>query len=165
VTLAFGLEDRPEEEFALFNPAFVVRLLHEAARQHQPVRKESLPLPYAYLIPPLVLHGPTRRALPLTVSSQMASWAQDHPALLGDLAERASALVPIVGEACCFGLRHGVLLFDEAGFLAGQLRRRPRGLETTPEVSECISRAGFMGRWLAGQPDVATVYSMWGLRP
>jgi Family of unknown function (DUF6521) len=143
VTVGREFYDRPEEEAALFNAPFLARLLFEAAKQYEPRRKEAVPLPHAYLIPPVVLHGPTRRALPKVVTAQMASWTQSHPALLADFSTRATALAPLVGEACCFALRYGVLIGNDDGLLPGRIDRKPKGFAETREVAECVRVSAF----------------------
>src|SRR4051812_6610673 len=110
---------RPREEAALFNPAFLAVLLRNAAREHTGRSGRPLTIPAAYVIAPLALHAPTREALPTMVTSPMAAWVQRHPALLADLATRARALRPLVSAACVLGLRHGVLLAEEGGMVAG----------------------------------------------
>lgn len=157
---------RPHEESALFNPAFLAALLNTAAREHgRRSGSRALPLAYAYLIPTLSLHRPTRDALPTSVSTQMAVWTQGNPLLLSDLPSRVQAMRPLVSDACCLALSHGVLTSDGQGFTAGRLRRRSRAVSITADSQQCSDRASFLGRWFADQSDVATTLAMWGLRP
>jgi len=156
----------PLEELALFNPAFLALLVYHAARDYGAATSgRSLPLPFAYVLVPVVLHRGTRELLPRIVTSQMAEWTQAHPELLAEFPDRVRWLVPLVGEACCFAIRYGVLIGEVEGLRAGELTRRStRGLFTT-EVEACIERARFCGRWFARQPDTISALAMWGLRP
>ena len=158
---------RPREEAALFNPAFLAVLLRAAAREHG-LRGDgaALPVPFAFVIPALALHAPTRNELPHSVAAQMAVWVQSNPSLVADLPTRTTSLRPLVSDACVLGLRHGVLRATERGLTEGTLLRRRRGTPPdTDDMQACIDAAAFLGRWFADQPDALTALAMWGLRP
>jgi hypothetical protein len=156
----------PEEELALFNPAFLAVMAYNTTREYAG-KTDSSPIPfeYLYLILPLALHEATRAALPNSVATQMAVWTQGNPLLLVNLPARVRALRPLVGDACCFALQHGVLLGSGTGLNAGRVRRKTRTVSFTADADQCIARAAFLGRWFAGQSDVATTLAIWGLRP
>ena len=157
--------DRPREERALFNPAFIAVLLHAAVRGHaERANGRAFAIGYLYLIPPLALHQETRELLPTTVASSMPQWIGAHPGALVGLGDRVSAFRPLVSDACCFALRSGVLQTGPGGVTAGRLRRRPAGSPSSMEVDRCISRSAFLGRWFAGQADIVTAFALWGLR-
>jgi hypothetical protein len=118
----------------------------------------------AYLVTPLALHRPTRQALPTKKTTQMGEWVRHHPELLVDLGRHAHTLRPYVSAAACFGLRHSVLVSRDEGISAGLVKRRPRGMVRDTDVDDCVGRAGFLGRWFAGQPDAITTLAIWGLR-
>ena len=155
------------EEVALFNPAFLARLLSAAASNYEKAVERAMPVPLAFLIVPLVLHKPTRDDLPANASSQMQAWIREHPRHMAGLDMRVIGMRPFVGMAIRFGLQHGVLTSNNGRIGTGQLRRRPRGhaeIEST-EVRTCLRVAGFLGRWFSRQPDDATALALWGLRP
>lgn len=155
------------EEVALFNPAYLARLLHAAANDYEKAVERAMPVEYAFLAVPLVLHKPTRDDLPTNASAQMHAWIREHPRHMARLDRRVVCMLPFVGMAVRFGLQHGVLTSADGRIGAGSVRRRPRGyaeFEST-EVQTCLRVAGFLGRWFARQPDNATVLALWGLRP
>lgn len=159
-------ESRPIEEAALFNSAFLALLARRAAEEHERRSNgRALPTILAYLALPLVLHGPTRRALPSNVTAQMGEWIRAHPEAAVGLGRRAAALRPYVSTGLRLGLIHGLLVAEAGALRAGALPRRPRGMSRSAEVDACIDKAGFLGRWLSGQPDPTTVMAWWGLRP
>ena len=156
---------RPFEEEALFNPAFLSLLLREAATQFSERSSgRDLPAVLAYLIAPVALHGPTRQALPTHVTAQMGEWVRAHPGVLVDLPSRARSLRPLVSIAACFALRHGILDGGDGVLRAGTIKRRPRGMAKSADVEDCLSRAGFLGRWFSEQTDATTTLAIWGLR-
>jgi hypothetical protein len=161
-----AVEAQPVEEIALFNPAFLALLTRRAAGDHEG-RSGGRPLPIVlcYLAIPLALHGPTRRTLPSNVTAQMGEWIRSHPEAIVGLDRRARALRPMVSAGLRLGLTHGLLLSDETGLKAADLRRRPRGMPRSVEVDECIDKAGFLGRWFSEQPDPFTTLALWGLQP
>lgn len=158
---------RPIEEVALFNPAFLALLARRAAEEHE--RRSggrALPTALAYVVVPLALHGPTRRALPSNVTAQMGEWIRAHPVATAGLGQRARVLRPLVSAGLRMGLAHGLLQAEaEAGAVrARALPRRPRGMVRSGEVDACIDKAGYLGRWFSEQPDATTVMALWGLR-
>lgn len=157
---------RPIEEMALFNPAFLALLCRRAADEHERRSSgRSLPTMLAYVVVPLALHGPTRRALPSNVTAQMGEWIRAHPEAAAGLGERARALRPLVSAGLRLGLAHGLLTAEAGALQANRLPRRPRGMARTAEVDECIDKAGFLGRWFSEQRDPVTTLALWGLRP
>jgi hypothetical protein len=158
-------EVRPFEEEALFNPAFLALVIRSSAKEHEERGGRGMPVVLAYVVAPLALHRATREGLPTGVTSQMAEGIRSNPLLVVDLADRARALRPLVSAGICIGLRHAALHSDGNRLRAGTLKRRSRELPRSAEVEGCLSRAGFVGRWFAEQPDPATTLALWGLRP
>lgn len=156
---------RPFEEEALFNPAFLALVLHRVAKEHEQRGGLAMPVVLAYLVPPLALHRATREALPGVATSQMGEWIRSNPLLITTLAERARSLRPLVSSALCMGLRHGALVTDGSNVRAGHLKRRTPGFPSSQDAADCLTAAGFLGRWFAEQPDPVTVLALWGLRP
>lgn len=158
-------ESRPIEEIALFNPAFLALLAHQAADQHAARSGGSaLPTPLVYVAVPLVLHGPTRRSLPGNVTTQMGEWIRAHPEAALGLGRRARALRPLISPGLRLGLTHGLLAAENGALRARVLPRRRRGMARSAEVDACLNKAGFVGRWFSEQPDLTTTMALWGLR-
>jgi hypothetical protein len=155
------------EEAALFNPAFLLRIVRDAAANYETDAHQNMPVSLAFLVAPLVLHKPTRDDLPRNANSQMQLWIREHPRRMVQLGTHVIGMRPFVGLAIRFGICHGVLTSLDGRIGAGTLKRRPRGLNESEsaEVQDCLRAARFTGRWFARQPDVATLLALWGLRP
>jgi hypothetical protein len=155
------------EELALFNPAFLARVLRDAVSDYGSESRQNMPVPVAFLLVPLALHKPTRDDLPTHASSQMQMWIREHPRHMAQLGTRVVGMRSFVGVAIRFGIHHGVLTSEDGRIGAGSVKRRPRGYNESEsiEVRECLRAAKFLGRWFARQPDVATLLALWGLRP
>lgn len=163
---AAAVDTRPFEEEALFNSAFLALIVREAVADHMKRSDgRGLPTVLAYLISPLALHGPTRRALPGNATSQMGEWTRGHPEALIGLNDRARALRPLVSGGIRLGLVHGVLRSSGGTLEAAPLGRRPRGMARSEDVDACLAKSRFLGRWFAEQPDPITAMAWWGLRP
>lgn len=155
------------EEVALFNQAFLARILRDALIDFEKEAHENMPVPLAFLLVPLALHKPTRDDLPTRSSSQMQTWIREHPRHMAQLGTRVVGMRSFVGLAIRFGLYHGVLTSESGRIGGGSVKRRTHSyneLESV-EVQECLQTARFLGRWFARQPDAATLLAFWGLRP
>jgi hypothetical protein len=163
---AAEVHTQPVEEIALFNPAFLGLMAWRAAKDHE-TRSGGrlLPTLLCYLVMPLALHGPTRRALPSNVTAQMGEWIRSHPEAIVDLGRRSRALRPMVSDGLRLAFGWGLLVADDGAIRTIALRRRPRGMPRSAEVDHCIDKAGFLGRWFSEQPDPITTLALWGLRP
>lgn len=155
------------EEVALFNQAFLARLLREAAADYEKNARRDMPVSLAFLLVPLVLHKPTRDDLPTLASSQMQKWIRESPRHLAQLDRRVVGMRSFIGLAIRFGLRHGMLTSADGRIGVGSLKQRPRGYSDfeSVEVEDCLRVARFLGRWFARQPDSATLLALWGFRP
>ena len=144
-------EARPIEVAHLLNPAFGALLLREAAVEYTKASRTSIPFGLCFLVLPLALHPPTRRALPTTTRSLLPQWLESHPELQALSAERMRRLSPYSREAILFGLQNGLLSLDSEGsvrsaVLQGVEERGVRGCgrRDQPRVAELV-RASFDG--------------------
>lgn len=115
----------------------------------------------------MVLHGPTRRALPKSVRTSLAVWVGEHSDLRAMLPRRAQALSPFAKEALAFGGIHGVLKIEQGARLSGDIDADKTLSVARPsdEVVECGKRSVFAGRWLARGGPPSTVMALLGAKP
>lgn len=148
---------------ALFNPAFLAALIGRAAAGHRTDREAPLPLALGFLVAPMVLHTPTRQALP-RVNARLAKWADDNRLLRAELRWRAPQLTEITRRGLRFGIRHELIAFTPSGIedaaALTRLRTPPSG-----EAAECWKAAELLGRWLPRAGPPATVLVLLGVRP
>ncbi|TGQ80255.1 hypothetical protein EN850_13310 [Mesorhizobium sp. M8A.F.Ca.ET.207.01.1.1] len=167
--------ERPQEEASLFNPAFcgelLVRALVHYRKQTSSVRplaqlSGAMPLPYAFLIPPLILHPGSRRALPGKANTAFASWAGENADMLSVLPDRVLRLRPVTREALLFLSQIHAITIDREGMNLGQqpLRLGSKLTATTKEVEEIRRAAALLGRWFASQGESASVLQTMGVR-
>jgi hypothetical protein len=155
--------DRAAEEARLFNPGFLAVLLTAASSDYERTGEEPMPWTLSFLVPPLVLPARSRDALPANTRAHVANWIQQHPEIRLGFPPRARPLAPLVREALRFGVRTNALRIQGAGIHA-LVQPRARH-ETSAEVGDCFRAARFVGRWFAGEHDVATMYALLGVRP
>lgn len=160
---------RSSEERALLNPAFVGLLIHQIAAGFESEGGRPLPFVLTFVAAPVVLHGPTRGALPAGIRTSLAAWLNAHPSTLLGFADRAKALAPYVREAILFASRsEAIVVGEDAAIKAGTLNRTWSSIVRrflSDEVLVCTKAALFVGRWFAQSGPEATVLTLWGVRP
>lgn len=159
---------RPVEEQALFNPAFGALLLWEAAiaAQHEAAARQDAQLHFAtsFLVLPMVLHEPTRAALPASVATSAAAWLSDNPLMRSQISVAASVTKQFTKEALLFGANHGLFRIEN-GFLNAEVNAiRPNQLAKVSKGDVHVSRlaARFVGRWFALAGNANTVMTLFG---
>ena len=156
---------RPAERDALYNPAFIALILAQAATGHEARVGSGLPFSLAFLVAPIVLHGPTRDALPRQARSKMAPWLEEHPVQRAGLGRRAASLVPAVREGIRYGLRSSALALNDATLSAPKPRLKSEDIMLSAEVDDILKRAGYVGGWFALAGSVSGIYALWRVMP
>lgn len=117
---------------------------------------------------PLILHQKTRESLPSNVRSSIPAWVESNPLLVAGLPLRTQQLVPYVKEALIYGSNSGLFQIQGDDIVPNAdykvLFNRAKG-EMSEEVSECMKKAEFLGRWLMRAGSVETTYALLGMRP
>jgi hypothetical protein len=124
-------------------------------------RREGLafmPWPLAFLIPPLVLHRPTRNALPPNLRTHFATWVSRQPLLISGFPERAHVMVEPTREALRMALRT-----QRVSLVDGSLRATLRGAPTPGEVRQILAASSLVGRWLAHLDQPSTAFALLGV--
>lgn len=155
---------RQSERAALLNPALLALVLARAAAGHEKRTGSLMPLSLCFLVVPIVLHGPTRHALPTRVTAKPGGWLNDHPVIRAGFAARARSLAPAVRAGLRDGLRAG--LVEVVGdCLKGHLPKRVSSVELSAEVEDILKRAEFAGGWLGLAGPPVGSFAMWRVRP
>lgn len=159
---------RSSEERGLISPSFSALLLWHAAQGHAGDAGVALPFEPTFLVLPMVLHQRTRDSLPLSVTTSLSVWLDEHPLARACIVDGSRKLVPFTKEALSFGGLHGFLLLGK-GLLEANFdwkKKVTTYLKTsTDEVRVCAKRAEFVGRWFSKAGDAATVMALIGVRP
>ena len=159
---------RTREEAHLLNPAFCCVTMTLACAGYADVNARPMPFALSFLILPVVLHKNTRESLPRTSRTSMPAWLQQHGEARIGFSERLMALRAHTREAVRFGLEFDWMTVVSSGDLQratsnaviGRATRSLRG-----DARDCVSRARFLGKWLASAGSTATVMALWGVRP
>jgi len=159
---------RPKEEANLLNPAFCCIIVSASIREYSALQNAGMPFPVSYLILPIVLHKPTRDALPGSVRTSMAAWMHDNAALRIQFPERLRSLRPFTSEAIRWGINYQWLEAKAGGRLSPRISESAmtRALRILQdEARECVLRARLVGKWFANAGSSSTVMAFWGIRP
>ena len=166
-------QDRTIEQRNLLNPAFCAVVLWQVATGYQAESETvtgataALPVELAFVGASFVLRGQTRRQLPGTVRTSLATWIQDHPLERSAVAKGIEILRPYVREALLFGAQHGALLIAGRGVASepGAAKRIKSYLkQSSADVRDCAGQAHFVGRWLHKGGTPSTVMAMLGVQ-
>jgi hypothetical protein len=150
---------------AMFNPALIAVILAAAANQYETASSFPMPWPMSYLVPPIVLHEPTRDVLPKTSRTSLPKWAADQIVLTVGFPARAQHLAPYVREALRFGLREQMFNLTLQG-TALQCTALPKTTKNSPgDLAPIVRAAGMLGRMFARTGDAATVFAALRIRP
>lgn len=146
----------------LLNPAMLALLLRETALGYQQEHQSAMAWPLAFVAAPLVLHGPTREALPRTVATHLSTWADGNQALTAGLPARAASLATPVRAGLRLGLRYGLLALRDGGVEAGEAKSSREPVGTLLQLHQS---ARLVGRWLGRSSEASTVLAILRVRP
>ena len=151
---------RPQIEATLLNPALIALTLAHSANAYVDRANAPMQWPVAFLVPPLVLHKPTRDALPRDVRTHFSKWVADHPLLVVGFSRRARAMTEPTREALRVGVRSGQLVINEQNLVATSLAAPPAG-----ELAQLLRASALVGRWLGTLREPSTAFALLGVVP
>lgn len=158
--------DRPSVVQNLFNPPFCGLLLWEALCGYN---DSGMDYSLAYLVLPIVLHRGIRHALPRTARTTLIDWVQHHPEFALMFPHLTARMAPFTAEGLLWAANADVLMFSSMDARLISLRKPPIADDIPDdriyEVSDCVHKARFLGKWLAKSGSPAVVFSVLGVRP
>ena len=156
---------RPIEVAHLLNPAFCAILLREAAIGHQAETERGMPYALSFLVLPIVLHAPTRDALPKSIAKKLHTWIEDNQFSRVRFAERVRSLVSHTKESIIFACQGNMLQISDNGLLVSTSHKKLKvPWEPYSESYSCNQKAKFVGRWFGRFGDIPTIFAMWGIK-
>jgi Family of unknown function (DUF6521) len=153
-------QDRPRLVAHLLNPALLAVVLAASAREYERAKHEQMPWTLAFIVGPLVLHGPSRRLLPRTTSTHLSTWIARNPTVRTGFAARARAIALPAREGLRYGLRCGQLQISEGSIHSARPLRLAQG-----QLSDLIQASQLVGRWLAKLDQPSTAFALFGVMP
>jgi hypothetical protein len=156
-------DNRPFEEAALLNPAFVATVIAVAASEYENARGGPLPFALAFAITPLVLASDVRDQLPRRTTAHLANWVSALPAARAENRLRTLAMTPYTRSGIRFGVRGRYLELSADG-IRGRLKADQTARRFDGEAGTIIKSASFVGRWFARE-EITQVYALLGFRP
>ncbi|MGY3200503.1 three component ABC system middle component [Streptomyces sp. TE5632] len=156
--------DRSPISAVMLNPALMAAILASVAQGYEKETEQAMPWVLGFVAAPMVLHQPTRKALPASTRTHLGAWIGKNPVLRAGFPARVQALTEPVKEGTRFGLAHHVLTLEPGGRMRSAYRR-PRGFKTPEELDQILRKASLAGRWLAKADSPATVFAVLGVTP
>ena len=150
---------------AMFNPALVAVTIATAAEQYEEKAGYPMPWPLAFLVTPLVLHAPTREALPRNSTTSLAKWVGDNPVLTAGFPDRARHLAPYVREGIRYGLREGLFELIEGEAVHSEARPKIVPKNAPGDLPVIYRAAGMVGRMFGRTGTAATIFTALRVQP
>lgn len=142
------------------NPVLGALLIQRTAEGHRLESGGGLPVVLAFLSIALIMHRPTREAMPANVTATLTNWTQRNPQVRVGLAGRMANWGPIVRGSLLVGDGAGWLQVSPSLVAPGPNRPAdPRGA-----ALELAGRARLLGRLLGRAPDADTILTLLGVR-
>lgn len=151
---------RPRVEATLLNPALIGMSIAHAAEGYRQREKQPMPWPIAFLVSPIILHRPTREALPVDTRTHFATWVTRNPHLMVGFPRRADAMAEPTREGLRMALRARRLVLADSLIVATSLGTPPAG-----ELRQLLRSASLVGRWLATLDQPSTAFALLGVTP
>lgn len=149
------------------NPAFCGALLMSAIKAYQGEKESRLPLLLAYLVLPIVLHGPSRAIMPRDKRTHFHLWITRYPQIRVGLPERCRALLPFTSDGIEYLLHHRIISFKGTAILTCETVAKPEQKLTSAseDTKLCFKAARLIGNWFGASYSVSRIYFMLGVRP
>lgn len=151
---------RPQVEASLLNPSLIALTVAHASSGYRESTDRSIPWPLAFLIPPLVLHRPTRVLLPRDTRTHFATWISRNPLLVAGFPRRAQAMIGLTREGIRLGLRTRQLAVNGGALISTSLAEAPAG-----ELRQLLQASRLVGRWLGKLDQPSTALALLGVTP
>jgi hypothetical protein len=152
---------RPRVEASLLNPALIGMSIAYAAMGYQRDNSQvPMPWPMAFLIPPIILHRPTRNELPSDIRTHFATWVTRHPLLVAGFPRRARVMAEPTREGLRLAIRSGRLNLVGASVVPTSL-----GPQADGELRQLLRASTLVGRWLARLDQPSTAFALLGVTP
>lgn len=156
---------RTPEEANHFNPAFLGALQFEFVKIHSKKHIEGTPITLAPLALAIVLHKPTRAALPGRTITSLYEWLLENEKVLVGLSNRVANIRPVSNEALRFLFCQNCLTFSQGHrvVLGKKKAHFPASFieETTSEVRDIVDRMKFVARWFAKSGSESSILASW----
>lgn len=160
-------DERPPEEARNLNPAFCSELIARTISEYYKATKVPLSIATAFLVLPIVLHKPTRSALPGRANTSFATWVATNNPLLVEIPGRVKRLRAVSREALLFSVLYGINKLNDGGIVPGSKTIKPtvRPATTTDDVNDARTAAALLGRWFGAQASESAVLQGFGVQP
>lgn len=156
---------RPPEVAILLNPAFCSLIIRAFCSGFKAVADSAPSIVLTPLVLPLVLHSPTRSAMPATTRTKFTVWVMENDAVRVNVGARIERLMPYTQEAMVFGIHHGVINIEHDLITPVALPNKKFSFPKGTDAADCINASERLGKLLAGVDSAKTIYSLLGIRP
>lgn len=160
-------KQRPFEIANLLNPAFCSVVLRDAIFAYHAEKKGSMSFALGFLVLPIVLHEPTRTALPKRTDVTLVEWLDDNPEIIVtyQFAERTREMTPYTKEAVIFGMKNNIFNLDARGNFKPLRMNSEMAWPDTSKPFKIRKQSEFLGRWFAKSGEPSKIFRLLGILP
>lgn len=157
-------DERPSLTASILNPALIAATITWCVARYSDAEPSGMPWELSYLVPPLVLHHDTRKVLPRSAASHLASWSTKNRGVLAGFPDRSRRFHPHVNEGVRFGLRTGLLTMSGSAHLSAAI---PDGVRLTAdnELREILRKSAMLGVVFGQAGSSANIFTILGVSP
>ena len=156
------------EEFNLHNPSYCGFLIYSIVREYGTIDKNGMNPALLYLCLPIVLTKSISSQLPRSSKTSLIAWLVENEGQFFNFANKVTSFYEITQNAFDFLYQNNLLeLTENHDVIAvdGDLAQSPAIFNKSEAMKLQLNASKLMGRWLAVSPNVATIYSVLGIRP
>ena len=156
--------DRSPISAVMLNPALMAAILASAAQGHEKETEQAMPWALCFVTAPMVLHRPTRTALPASTRTHLGAWLGKNPVLRAGFPARPKPWRSPSRKAPGSAWPTTPLPSGPTAACAPP-SAVPRGFKAPEELDHMLRKASLVGRWLAKADGPATVFAVLGVTP
>lgn len=151
----------------LLNPSFVANVIAACAEGFMHEGEDVLPILYCYLVPPFILHEPTRRKVPRMITSKLSEWVKDHAEETSVFPQHVAEFQHIVGRSILLGSHTSLLTVCDGKSIEPSedfsYEKMATKFKASADMTDIFKKSYFLGRWLSVSGTVPTIFSILGV--
>lgn len=157
-----------EEEFSLYNPAFVGFLLLSSIREFSSTKDEGMHCILLFVVVPMCLNRSISETFPATYKTPVGKWVASNEGMLTNFATQAEAFIPVVEMSIQFLLERNLIKINQNGYVVlgeNSVAKNPGLFNKSNYMGEALRSFRFIGKWFSYAPSIETIFVQLGIRP
>ncbi|ROR70439.1 hypothetical protein EDB59_1093 [Vibrio crassostreae] len=157
-----------EEEWALYNPAYMAFLTYSFIRSYTEFERDSISSNLLFLAIPFAASSAISKQLPRSTSTPIIKWINENQHILVAIPSILESFSPLVISAVEFLIDNEFLSIDESGYVFLSNKSLPKGptlFNQSPSMKEALRASQFAGKWFSKSNSELTIFINFGVKP